>query len=371
MKYVKKVWIGIVIASVIAALAVLGITRLLAPQLLGLPLDLQMVQVSDKVVPFFDVALNEEEIRGKIKYIKDPYFKHRRRPLTWEGKAGPIDLLGFRNHSVPTRPRIITIGDSQTFGLGVIHQNNWPSCMARGMHLPMRDIYNMSVSGWGAVEYFEIAKKALLFKPRVLIIAFYTGNDPLDSSLRAYADKRWKTLRSKDLPDKITRPPKVHYPPKKKEQWTVRFSDGVKTVMTPHLRYASNSDHLAVRAGYAVMAEVAARITEMAKKTKTKTVFTFIPTKELAFAVKVAGDKIKQDKTYAKLIKSEPERMAALRERIQKIPGASFVDVASPLQQAIKGSNRVYYRATGGHPKPAGYQVIADTLKPVVQKFLN
>jgi len=221
------------------------------------------------------------------------------------------------------------------------------------------------------VEYLEIAKKAMLFRPRVVIVAFYSGNDPLDSFTRAYANERWGALRSQDLPDKIGRPPKVHYPTRKQDQWPVAFADGVATVMNPSLRYACNSDHQAVRAGYHVMGEAAARIAEMGRKTKTKTVFTVIPTKELAFATRIKGEGIEQNEIYAKLIESEPAHMARLRERIQGIPDATFVDVVAPLQGAIASSNTLCYRTSSdGHPLRPGHQVIADALEPEVEKIL-
>jgi hypothetical protein len=142
--------------------------------------------------------------------------------------------------------------------------------------------------------------------------------------------------------------------------------------MNPSLRYASNSDHLAVTAGYAVMGEAAAHIVRMAKRTGTSCVFTLLPTKELAFKAKIEGDHVAQDEMYKALIKGETTRAAELRSRISKIPGASFVDVLTPLQVAIKGASDVYYpRGTDGHPRRAGHLVIADALYPHVHPLVS
>ena len=90
----KKQWLAIIVSSSLAAAVVLGLLRLLAPQLLGVPLDLEIVQSSDRKIPFYDVVLNRKEITGTKPYIKDPYLKHRSRPLN---RKSPADLLGFRS----------------------------------------------------------------------------------------------------------------------------------------------------------------------------------------------------------------------------------------------------------------------------------
>ena len=126
--------------------------------------------------------------------------------------------------------------------------------------------------------------------------------------------------------------------------------------------------------GYAVMAEVAARIAKMAEKTSTQAVFTAIPTKELAFARKIEREGIEQEKMYETLVKSEFKWITRLREDIAENPNSLFVDVAAPLQEAIMSADADtlhYPKNSDGHPRRAGYQVIADSLKSTVIEILD
>ncbi len=372
MKTMALKGVLIVVSCSIAALAVLCITRLMAPQLLGVPLDMQAVQVSTKVTPFFDVVLNEQEITGEQVFIKDPFFKHRRQPLKIQNAHtfnGPVDILGFRNTSVPNRPKVVVIGDSQTLGHAVPYIHMYSNKLAA--RIPQgKPFYNMSVSGWGPIEYFEIAKKALLFHPKVLIVAFYSGNDSIDALVRAYSKDRWKFLRPENAQDNVERP-RARFPAPENEKWRVVFDDGVQTVMTPHLRYACNSDHPGVRAGYAVLVNVAEQIARMCADAQVKTVFTMIPTKEPAFAKRVENNGIDPDPKYAELIKSEMAWIRHVRERMAAIPGAVYTDVVTPLQDGIATSPQAYYARTGdGHPKILGHQAIADTLEPAIARLI-
>jgi len=358
----KKQWLAIIISSSLAAAAVLGLMRLLAPQLLGIPLDLEIVQSSERKIPFYDVVLNKKEITGKKPYIKDPYLKHRSRPLN---RKSPSDLLGFRNPGVPNKIDVLAVGDSQTWGNNATLHTCWPGHLSR---LLSRE--RASVGGWGAVEYLEMTKRLLLLEPRVVVVAFYTGNDPLDSYGMAYAKERWASLRPSDLPKKV-KGPHVNYPPKKSELWSVEFDDGVKTVFTPHGRYACNRDHPAPDAGYVIIENVARRIAERVEEAHARAIFTIIPTKELAFYPRIARAGIPQDATYAALVKAETNRIQGLRESLADIHSARYVEVVEPLQQAVLNTSVQYYkRNSDGHPTGRGYEVIARAIAGPVGEYL-
>ena len=363
----KKKWIAAVISTCISAAAVLGLLRLLAPQLLGIPLDLEIVQSSNKKVPFFDVVLNGKEISRKENYLKDPLLKHRYKPLD---PKQPTDILGFRNDGVPNKMDVVVIGDSQTWGNNAPLKGSWPFQLKVRLKPRRASVYNASVGGWGAVEYFEIAKRMLLFHPKVLLVAFYTGNDPLDSYMMAYAKKRWAKLRPPQFPDKPSRP-KVNYPPKPSELWSVEFADGVKTVFTPHGRYACNRDHPAAEAGYGVMQNVANRIAKASRQKGATPIFTILPTKELAFYPKVEKEGLTQDKTYAALVRAERERIQTLKGAISEIEGALYIDTVAPLQDAVLNHPYQYYpKGADGHPTSRGYGVIAQTAAAKVDNLL-
>ena len=103
----RKEWVLASATVIVTLAAVLGLLRWLAPGLLGIPVDLQMVQVSKKVPPFYDGVFRHEDYASSEFMIRDPYIK-RGKPLYPEGQwIGPHDILGFRNRYIPNRPEVI------------------------------------------------------------------------------------------------------------------------------------------------------------------------------------------------------------------------------------------------------------------------
>ena len=168
----KKEWILIIISVSLTLVIALTLVRWFAPQLLGLPVDLQMVRVAKEVPPFFDGVFRPEDYKNQKYIIQDPYIMRAKPLLPSFLRMGPNDILGFRNRSVPNIADIITIGDSQTYGNNVFLEQNWPNNMVKDMHDQTPILYNISVGGWGAAEYFEIFHKALYLQPKVVIVAF-------------------------------------------------------------------------------------------------------------------------------------------------------------------------------------------------------
>jgi hypothetical protein len=363
-------WLLPVISVVGTLLIALLLLRWLTPQLIGLPVNLQMVQVAEQKPAFFDNVFRDEDFRSRLYNISDPYVT-RGRPLTSdEGwRAGPHDLLGFRNYSIPNRPDIVVIGDSQTYGTNAMLVDNWPSRLAFAMKEQYVDVYGMAVNGWGPVEYLEIFPRALHFRPRLVVVAFYTGNDPLEGYKLAYAHDRWTDLR----PDSELGPedmPTVVFPPPESETWEVKFKDGLRTSFSPKYRLVSNRSHPVVRAGYAIMVEVARRMGEMAASAQVELVFTIIPTKEFVYAEKVAGDGLETPSDYRELVTEERRRIEELSSALKAIDGASYVDLVAPLQSVALGKGAIYPANINGHPIKSGYAVIANVIAPVAAREL-
>ena len=125
----------------------------------------------------------------------------------------------------------------------------------------------MATGGWGAAQYFETFLKATVFQPRVIIVAFYTGNNPLESFVMAYGIEHWQVFIPNPNLSKSDAP-KVDTSQQSDDDWKVTFSDGVITVFTPEVRPASNDDNEVVKAGYDIMIDVANRMAAGALKTK-------------------------------------------------------------------------------------------------------
>lgn len=366
----KREWLLMLTSVSVTLVVAIGLLRWLAPSLLGLPSDLQLVQLSDRVPPFYEGVFRGSDLESRKFILKDPLTRVRAKPFFPDtGATGPHDLLGFRNRAVPNIADVVVIGDSQTYGNNAYLDENFPSRLEHHLSSKSAKVYAMATGGWGAIQYFDMFRNATIFQPRVVVIAFYTGNDPLESYTMAYGAKPWfgfqpdPTLHAGDTPP-------VNFPPPENEQWHVDFNHGAEMVFTPQHRLASNMDHPAVKAGYVIMADVAERVVKMAAKVKVSVVFTIIPTKELVYAPKIATDNIEPPSAYLELVEREQANLNELAARIQSIPSATYVDVLKPLQQAALAGQPIYPHTKNGHPFAAGYDVIARALSDTVTGFL-
>lgn len=368
--HIKSEWL--LAASVVVSTAVLTLLaiRWLAPQLLGIPLDLQLVQSGKMVPTFFDGVFRDKDYASDELLLKDPVTNVRSRPSLQESSGtGPHDILGFRNTSIPNQPDVIVIGDSQTYGTGEPIGNTWPSQLSTQLGGTNTTVYSMAVGGWSATQYLHLASVAVKLRPRTLIIAFYSGNDALESFASAYGNSHWSSLQPDNTLDKADVPAISNLLDVDKS-WPVSFPGSGSIVFTPEGRLASNSDHPAVHAGYAIMAEAARRIAALAALQDAAVVFTVIPTRELVYAQKVIDEGFSPPESYTQLVEMERRHVDLLADRIQSISGVSYVNLVTPLQSAALGKELLYPRQWDGHPGAAGYRVIASALAPSVREIL-
>jgi len=357
-------------SGTVTLLAALGLIYWLAPGLLGGPADLQLVQLDEKLPAYYRGIFREEDSSADEFLLKDPLTRVRARPLYPRYRGlGPHDILGFRNTAVPVAADIVTIGDSMTYGNNAFLEQNWPSRMAVNLQRDDINVYNMSTGGWAAVQYLDMFSHALALQPRVVIVAFYTGNDPLESFQMAYGNEHWAAL----IPDPALSAgdvPAVSLESATDEQWDVVFRDGVHAVFTPRYRLASNDEHPAVTAGYAIMLKAAARIGELAQSNGVKVIFTIIPTKELVYARKVAAEGFDAPAEYSRLVMLEQQRIDGLRGQLERLAGVRYVDTLGVLQQAAMGGINLYPETGNGHPVSSGYAVIGKALVQAVGELL-
>ncbi|GAB4337915.1 MAG: hypothetical protein Kow0089_09510 [Desulfobulbaceae bacterium] len=367
----KKEWLLFLASGTLTIGVALLLIRWLAPGLLGVPVDLQMVQVEKKVPPFFDNVFRQEDWESDRFILQDPVSKIRAHPLIVDtGDMGPHDILGFRSRETPYTADVITIGDSQTYGVNVQMDFNWPSTLRKRLEATREiSVYNMSVGGWTAIQYFYIFKYALRLAPRIVVVAFYSGNDPLESFTLAYGSDVWKEFRLDPGLDKSDAP-KVEFPPPESDQWRVTFSDDITTTFAPKLRLTSNLDHPAPETGWKILALVAKKISELAATSNVQVVYTIIPTKELVYADKIAAEGIAAPEEYTQLVTREQRNIDWLREQILALSGAHFVDVLQPLQMLAKMPAKIYPQNINGHPVHDGYYAIGAIISKHLEQIL-
>ena len=361
----KKEYLLLFLSVVISLVAVLGLIKWQAPQLLGLPVDLQLVQVADERPPFYENVFHSPGWNSDKIILKDPFTRVRARPFHQDlAGYGPNDLLGFRNSHVPTATDIVVIGDSQTYGNNASMQNSWPQQMADqlGMSGIGVSVYTMATGGWGAVQYLEMARYALLFRPQMMIVAFYTGNDPMDTFMTAYGMERWKSLRPASNLSAEDAPRTGTSLTDEKARWKVKFSDGISTEFNPALRMVSNQSHPAINAAYSIMLNVAQQIAELARHQGIKPVFTIIPTKEYVYQDKISRQGIVAIPQYRSLIEAENKRIEWFAEGLRNIAQAEFIDVAAPLRNAALMPQALYLENVNGHPQKAGYALLGKLI---------
>lgn len=359
---IRKEWLMLSAFLLLTLAAALGILRWLAPQLIGLPVDLRLVQTSEKLPPFYEGVFRQADYSTNDLLLSDPVTVTRGRPRFPElAGLGPHDLLGFRNRQVPIYADIVVIGDSQTYGNNVPLERNWPSRLKELLHGYQSVTYNMASGGWGGVQYLEMATKATTFQPRLMVVAFYTGNDPLESFLLAYQLDGFKDLRPilglgpEDMPQVIS-------PAPQEKLWRVAFDDGIETIFAPSLRLPANDDHPVVRAGYGVMANAAREIRRVTAPFGISIIFTIIPTKEYVFAEKIRRAGIAPPPEFERLVTEESKRVREFTVALQSIPDSDYVDVTAPLSEAAVNGLPIYPGNENGHPVDAGYSVIAGAI---------
>ncbi|MBF0340417.1 MAG: SGNH/GDSL hydrolase family protein [Magnetococcales bacterium] len=366
----KKEWLLLAGVTVSTLVLALGMIRWLAPTLLGEPADMRLVQADTREIPFFDAVFRPLPDQENPFLLPDPITRVRNNPLLAETPTtGPHDLLGFRNRSIPRVTDLLVIGDSQTYGNNVVLDANWPSRLQQKLADEKTTLYNMAVGGWCGVQYLELFRKGLRLRPRVVIVAFYTGNDALESFMMAYGHERWQNLRP-DPTLTARDAPQVAFPPPASEMERISFADGTETILLPALRLGSNGDHPAIRAGYAILAEVGRRIGAEAKAAGAGILFALIPSKERVYHQRVLKEKRPASPVYQELARQEQAHAERLAAALAAIPQTRVVDLLPSLSQAAMTTPGLYPDGPDGHPLEAGYRVIGEALAPVVTALL-
>jgi len=334
--------------------------------------------------------------------IKDDVLGHKIAP----NSAGH-DSWGFRNRAVPRSADIVSIGDSQTYGVSATAANSWPAQLQKLTHAR---VYNLSLGGYGPVEYYYLLNdKALRLRPKVIIIGFYFGNDLFDAYSSVYGKKYWNFLRRADyVPERQELAIGYNAPTYKVmgslREWlahhsilyrvfTFSFGDlfrffemkygssrlngdvtvfedkqsGNRTGFTPLTRLIGlNLEDARVKEGLRLTLEILLRMKEICAAKETQFIVLLIPTKETVFANYI--ERRQEYRTLPalnELIKNEQEINRIIKKYFE-VHRISYVDVLGDLQTALP-KRRLYFANGDGHPNAEGYKVIAKSLNRVLR----
>jgi len=127
-------------------------------------------------------------------YLRDPELGHVLAPnisvmhesADWVTRVS-TNSFGFRDREVgPKGPhtfRILSLGDSYTFGYGVEAGDSYPEQLERFLNeragkQPRFDVINAGVSGYGTIqEFLQLRRHVEAINPDLVILGFFTGND--------------------------------------------------------------------------------------------------------------------------------------------------------------------------------------------------
>lgn len=105
------------------------------------------------------------------------------------------DAKGFRNPQLPDTVNIVALGDSQTYGSGVLSEQSWPKALES---LIDQSVYNMGLGGYGPVHSYLLWNEAMELKPSIIVHAIYAGNDLYDSFSLVYNKQKAQQFKSRD-----------------------------------------------------------------------------------------------------------------------------------------------------------------------------
>ncbi len=380
------------------------VLKLLLP-LFGCLVGLVLAEVGLRVAE--RVKSRDREAFSEKFLLKDPKLQSRIAP-----NAPGHDANGFRNDAVPANAEIVTLGDSQTWGINGDRSEAWPQMLGK---ISKRTVYNMGIGGYGPLQYWALTDKALSLSPKVIVIGIYLGNDLYDAYSLCYGSDVYSDLRepgaSGDLlcntiaprADALWEEEKnfqhdfggrpnawgmwlsghtavgrllVGYGwwPCSSDVWfeaskawakahpehsAVYDEASVRTVLTTAYRLtALDLDDPHIAEGLRITGVVLRRIKGQSDRASVKLLVVLLPTKESVFA-NAAGSR-QRDPVYERLVSMESRARSAL---IAQCEGADikYVDALTPLAQAVRRGEQVYPTSTESHPTPKGYEVIALT----------
>ncbi len=369
-----------------------------------------LLQVTCLILPRANSMLSQDH---HVPTLDDRYNVIRDGDVQLGSRPNPArpdhDRKGFRNLFVPEEVDIVALGDSQTYGSGVPPESAWPQQLAR---LSDFTVYNMGYAGSGPTDSIVLLDEAIRLHPKLVIEAFYAGNDLHDSYCHVYDRNQLTWLKSADetLQRQIRKAEEDERSGKRASKsplyprsnntsvrkWFSKYSrlyglfsavtrsigsadkiwesrkqsaaernyyvyedDQFRTILRPTLRlYALDLADPRILEGQNICRKAIKALRERTQSKDIDFILLLIPTKELVFKELVLRDPSRMTSKYQRLIENEETFWAATKEFLD---GRSiyWVDALPALRQCLQEGNQPYQMTQDGHPNAAGHEAIA------------
>ena len=336
--------------------------------------------------------------------IDDPVLGH-----VIEPGSGGHDAWGFRNRSVPASADIVTIGDSQTYGVSATARDAWPSVLAQ---LSGQNVYNLALGGYGPLQYLHLlTTKAVTLNPGLVIVGFYFGNDLLDAYSMGHDNPHLAALKKSQLePDNAAARATSADAAETPLPWladlrswlaqrsvvynmlihsaigeaarsaeavlvetgedAVRYDrNGIAAGFTPARRLkALNLEDPQVREGLEIALDVFARMKTFCVEHALGFLVVLIPTKEGVYAQYVKNDPDLGTMPAIQALLANERRVRARVTSFFEEHGIAHVDPLPELQQRV-AALPLYPGNFDGHPNRNGYRIIAETVDRYLEQL--
>ena len=348
--------------------------------------------------------LGDRRIEHRL--VADPLLGYKLEPFT----AGH-DANGFRNDSVPQHVDVVVLGDSQSWGVNAERQDAWPQQLSK---LSGHSVYNMSMGGFGPIQYRLLLPQALPLSPKIVVVGLYLGNDVYDAYHLAYQYHAHRDLRSNaagDLSvDTVGIKANAFWNEEKQfhntfgraslsglsfwlrehlaigrllnrtklwpgaqdvdyeidKQWALTYPDhgavcdvpGQETIFTTAYRLAGmDIDEPRNAEGLRITKDLLGQLQTELDAKQVKLILLLLPTKETVYATARSG-KISLNSSYQKLVQME-ERIRSEIISTCQAKRIQSIDARPYLNSALNRGERLYPMSTESHPNARGYLVIA------------
>jgi len=317
------------------------------------------------------------------------------------------DARGWRNEKIASRPEVVALGDSMTYGVWARREDAWPQQLERIGNIRT---YNMAYGGYEPIRYLILSDEALELKPKLVIEAIYAGNDLWEAYESVYADGRAPELRTADeallkefsakdkevsvwdvsrdrfeprraLKDVLGKYSRIYgmlwlfkamvmpdhtwpwfwikyqaagFPP-----WEVFQYDGIRTILTPSYRLlALDQTDPRIREGLRLSLEAIKRTNDRLNAAGVRFLVLFIPTKELVLEPYPGSTQLKNPEACERQRANEKQMWQAMREHLVS-HGIPFADPLPELRRSVESGKSPFLINHDAHPNAEGHRAIA------------